>query len=171
MYRGEAYKPSNTGRLIADVVKDNKAFLWNRTQPDINLLELLQSPEYSPILIFPHEYAEDERCISHPHDIPAIRHGKIPLFVLLDGTWREARKMFNSSYFSTLPVLGIQPKTPSSYLMRDAAHLHQLCTAEVGIVALQLAGDHAASEALQEYFFLFCKKYMALKPHLLDKIR
>lgn len=171
MYRGEAYKPSNTGRLIADVVTDNRAFLWDRTQPDKNLLDLLQNPVYSPILIFPHEYAEAERCIHHPNEIPSIRSGKIPLFVLLDGTWREARKMFKSSYLSTLPVLGIQPAMPSSYLMRDAAHLYQLCTAEVGIAALKLAGDSAAAQALQDYFSLFCKNYMVLKPHLSDKVR
>ena len=31
MYKGEYYKPTNTGRLIADVIADNHAFLWHRS--------------------------------------------------------------------------------------------------------------------------------------------
>ena len=43
MYKGEYYKPTNTGRLIADVVKDNHAFLWKRTEPEEALLALLRN--------------------------------------------------------------------------------------------------------------------------------
>jgi DTW domain-containing protein len=171
LYKGEAYKPSNTGRLIADVIVDNHAFLWSRTQPDSRLLALLNDEQYAPIIIFPHQYAEAARCIHYPNEVPTVRSGKKPLFIMLDGTWREAKKMFKSPYLSTLPVLGVQPEKASTYLLREAAHLHQLCTVEVGIEVLRLAGDNALAEALAEYFGVFCKNYMVLKPHLLEKIR
>lgn len=171
MYPGESYKPSNTGRLIADVVADSHAFRWQRLEAQPALQALLQDGRYAPMLVFPHKYVAPERCISSPSDLPAVQSGKIPLFVMLDGTWREARKMFNSVYLASLPVLGIQPEQASGYLMRDAAHLHQLCTAEVGVEVLKLAGDVAAAQALAGYFSVFCRHYAVIKPHLLQKSR
>lgn len=166
MYTGECYKPSNTGRLIADVAADSYAFVWDRTQPDPTLLQLLQREDLAPVVVFPHEYASAERCISTiPLELQA--GSKKPLFIMLDGTWREAKKMFSKSpYLDHFPVLGINPTVASGYVLREAAHLHQLCTAEVGIEVLQLAGDEQAAKDLKQYFQLFRRRYMAGKPHL-----
>ena len=167
MYHGEVFKPSNTGRLIADVVADNHAFQWDRTRHDPQLLALLADPRYQPIVIFPHQYAEPECCIDAPAQLPAVADGtKIPLFVFLDGTWREAKKMFRSSYLQGLPVLGIQPQQASAYQLREAAHLHQLCTAEVAVEVLTLAGDTDAAAALQTYFDLFRERYLLGKANI-----
>jgi DTW domain-containing protein len=166
MYTGECYKPSNTGRIIADVISDNHAFVWDRTQPDAAMLALLQDSRYAPIVVFPQQYAEAERCIDSPLQLTTVQQGKIPLFIMLDGTWREAKKMFKSPYLATLPVLGIQPQQASTYALREAAHLHQLCTAEVAIEILKLAQDTAAAQALQQYFDVFRRAYIAGKPHL-----
>ncbi|WP_430460119.1 tRNA-uridine aminocarboxypropyltransferase [Thalassolituus sp. LLYu03] len=165
MYHGEVFKPSNTGRLIADVIADNHAFQWERTVHDPALLALLADERYAPIVVFPHQYAEPGHCIHTPAELVAVNNdGKIPLFVLLDGTWREAKKMFfKSPYLQNLPVLGIQPEEASSYRLREAYHLHQLCTAEVFIEVLRLAGDEAASGALAGYFDLFRERYLAGK--------
>lgn len=171
MYRGESRKPSNTGRLIADVVADHHAFLWHRTEHDSALLSLLQNPCYAPILVFPQEYAEPARCIRSPQELPSVSAGRTPLFILLDGTWREAKKIFKSPYLATLPVLGIQPERASTYLMRDAAHSHQLCTAEVAIEALRLAQENTAADALADYFRLFCHNYARVRPQLHEKPR
>lgn len=166
MYKNEYYKPTNTGKLIADVIPDNHAFRWDRVAPDPALIELLENPKYVPILVFPQEYAEAKRCIQSPKDLIAIQQGKIPLFVMLDGTWREASKMFKSPSLATLPVLGIQPEKASSYQLREAAHVHQLCTAEVAIEVLKMTEDNHAAEALAEYFHQFKKAYIAGKAHL-----
>jgi hypothetical protein len=166
MYKNEYYKPTNTGKLIADVIPDNYAFKWDRVAPDPALIELLHNPKYAPILVFPQQYAEAHRCINTPKDLSAIQQGKIPLFVMLDGTWREANKMFKSPSFANLPVLGIQPEKASSYQLREAAHIHQLCTAEVAIEVLKMADDEHAAAALGEYFQQFRKAYIAGKPHL-----
>lgn len=166
MYTGECYKPSNTGRLIADVAAESYAFVWDRTQPDPALLQLLQRQDLAPVVVFPHEYASAERCISAV--APELHSGsKKPLFIMLDGTWREAKKMFSKSpYLDQFPVLGINPTVASGYKLREAAHLHQLCTAEVGIEVLKLAGDEQAAADLTQYFQLFRRQYMAGKPHL-----
>jgi hypothetical protein len=171
VYKGEAYKPSNTGRLVADVMVDNHAFLWHRTQPDAQLLALLVDEQYVPIVVFPHQYAESARCIDTLDVATPLALGKKWLFVLLDGTWQEAKKMFKSDYLASLPVLGFQPKQRSRYFLRDAAHLHQLCTAEVAIEVLRLSGDNTSAEVLANYFTIFCQNYMVIKPYLLDKQR
>jgi DTW domain-containing protein YfiP len=166
MYWGEAFKPSNTGRLVADVMHDNHAFLWDRTQPDPALLSLLQDPRYEPVLVFPHQYAMPERCVDTVAALPGIRAGKTPLYVMLDGTWREAKKMFKSPCFNTLPVLGVIPLSASRYQLREAAHKHQLCTAEVAIMILELGGEAYAAGLLAQYFELFRRQYIAGKPHM-----
>ena len=166
LYYGEAFKPTNTGRLIADVVRDNHAFVWDRTRPDPALLSLLTDSRYAPILVFPRQYAEEARCIDSPNDLPEIQAGRAPLYVMLDGTWREAKKMFRSEYLRALPVLGIDPEVASNYQLREAAHKHQLCTAEVAAMILALGGDHAAAQALTDYFAVFRRNYIAGKPHM-----
>lgn len=166
MYTGECYKPSNTGRLICDVIADNHAFVWDRTQPNPALLALLTDSRYAPVLVFPQQYAAPERCLQDDQQLALATSGKIPLFVMLDGTWREAKKMFKSPYLAQLPVLGIQPEQASRYALREAAHLHQLCTAEVAIEVLVMAGETNAAKRLAEYFSQFRRAYLVGKPHL-----
>lgn len=168
MYTGECYKPTNTGRLICDIAADSYAFVWDRTQPDPALLALLTDNRYAPVVIFPQQYATPERCLSDAAALSQATLGKIPLFVMLDGTWREAKKMFRSSYLNALPVLGIQPAQASDYVLREAAHLHQLCTAEVAIEVLKMAQEPAAAESLSAYFKVFRQAYIKGKPHLIN---
>lgn len=162
MYDSEPLKPSNTGRLIADVLPGSThAFLWSRTEPDPALLALLDDPAYQPFLIFPDCEKAPERVVSQASWDPAKR----PLFVLLDGTWREARRMANKSpYLDRFPVLAVQPEQLSTYGMRVAAHDQHLCTAEVAACVLESSGFVAEGQALQRWFNLFSQRYLAGKP-------
>ena len=91
---------------------------------------------------------------------------KRPLYVLLDGTWTEARKMFRKSpYLDKFPVISVQPETLSAYRLRVAAHDNHLCTAEVATCLLQQQGDLVASETLQQWFMIFRERYLKMKPH------
>jgi len=88
---------------------------------------------------------------------------------MLDGTWREARKMFRKSeYLQTFPVLGVKPEAQSDYKLREAAHGYQLCTAEVGVEVLKVAGEQQAAATLAHYFNVFRHHYVKGKPHLTD---
>lgn len=166
MYWGEPFKPSNTGRLIADVARDNYAFLWDRTRPDEALLTLLMNPRYRPIVVFPHQYAEPERCIHTLQELPPTEPPRTPLYIMLDGTWREAKKMFKSPYLATLPVIGVDPQEKSLYQLREAVHKHQLCTAEVAAMVLANNGEQEMASALEGYFEVFRRRYIAGKPHM-----
>ncbi len=96
MHDVEALKPSNTGWLIADVLADTSAFGWSRVVVDAALPVLLNDPQWQPYLVFPGEYVAAERVVSEVQPAP----GKRPLFVLLDATWSEARKMFRKAPIS-----------------------------------------------------------------------
>jgi len=166
-YQGEVFKPSNTGRLVADVVADNYAFQWARTEHNVELISLIENPQYLPIVIFPHEYARSRKCIDKPSELKAETIGRKPLFIMLDGTWREAKKMFRSEYLHDLPVLGIRPDYASDYQLRESAHSHQLCTAEVAIEVLRLNEDTKAAEALSCYFKIFRERYLAGRANII----
>lgn len=157
MYHNESFKPSNTGRLIAEIIPNNFAFKWDRTEPDEALLSLISDPQYQPMVVFPAEDVEEGRAVTQVN----IQSGKKPLFIFLDGTWREAKKMIRKSpYLDELPVLSITAEKLSDYRLRVAPHAHQLGTAEVGILVLALAGEVDAAEKLEEHFIKFRDAYL-----------
>ena len=149
LYWGEAFKPTNTGRLVADVIHDNHAFLWDRTRPDPALLALLTDPRYEPVLVFPTQYAEPERCIESPAELPGIAAGKTPLYVMLDGTWREAKKMFRSAYLAPLPVLGLNPEAGSRYQLREAVDKASSTLADLKQRSPDKIEDYITDEAVR----------------------
>lgn len=157
MSHNESFKPSNTGRLIAEIVPDNYAFRWHRTEPDPALLELLENPAYQPILVFPAEEADGRTVIEKVEPMA----GKKPLFIFLDGTWREAKRMFRRSpYLDSFPVLSVTPKALSDYRLRVAPFENQLGTVEVATIVLAENGETQAAENLQAHFVDFRTAYL-----------
>jgi len=168
----EALKPSNTGWLIADVVADTWAFGWARTAVDPALLALLADPQWQPYVVFPGEYVAPERVVAGL--APAENHdagqGKRPLFILLDGTWSEARKMLRKSpYLDRLPVLSLHPDQVSNYRLRRSSNERHFCTSEVAALCLALAGETLAADALSDWLDVFTNHYLSIKrQRLLD---
>ena len=159
----EPLKPSNTGWLIADVVADTFAFGWARTEVAPDLLTLLADPQWQPYVVFPSEFAEAYRVV---HDVPS-HTSKRPLFILLDGTWDEARKMFRKSpYLQRFPVLSLHPDHLSRYQLRRAQSEAHFCTAEVGAMCLDLAHDTHAAQALNAYLDVYTQHYLKAKQQL-----
>lgn len=160
MHDVEALKPSNTGWLIADVLADTTAFAWSRVEVDAALPLLLDDPQWQPYLVFPGEFVAPQRVVNEVLPAP----GKRPLFVLLDATWSEARKMFRKSpYLDSLPVLSLQPEQLSRYRLRRSKRDDHFCTAEVAALCLELAGDQRAADGLNAYLDVFSQHYLAAK--------
>ncbi len=159
----EPLKPSNTGWLIADVVADTYAFGWARTEVHPDLLALLADPQWQPYVVFPGEFVAPERVVTQV----ATAEGKRSLFVLLDATWPEARKMFRKSpYLNHLPVLSLQPEQLSRYHLRRSTRMDHFCTSEVGALCLELAGELQAAQALDAYLDVFTHHYLQAKHQL-----
>ncbi|MCV0437097.1 MAG: DTW domain-containing protein [Hydrogenophaga sp.] len=165
----EALKPSNTGWLVADVVADTWAFGWSRTAVDPGLPALLADPQWQPCLVFPGEFVSPQRVVTSLEPMLASTGaqggGRKPLFVLLDGTWSEARKMFRKSpYLDHLPVLSLQPdQVVSNYRLRRSARDNHFCTSEVAAMCLALAGETRAAEALAAWLDVFTAHYLSAR--------
>jgi hypothetical protein len=165
----ETLKPSNTGWLVADVVADTFAFGWARTDTDPALLALLSDPQWQPCVVFPGQYAAPERVV---HTVPQAEtfpdgSGKRPLFILLDGTWAEARKMFGRSpCLAHLPVLSLQPDLASQYKLRRSRRDDHFCTSEVAALCLGLAGERLAEQTLEAYLDVFTHHYLQARNQL-----
>jgi len=176
----EPLKPTNTGWLIADVVTDTFAFGWARTEVDPTLLALLADPQWQPYVVFPGEFVDSARVVTTlletsnglPGQVgadavnPSIAP-KRPLFVLLDATWPEARKMFRKSpYLNGFPVLSLQSEQLSRYRLRRSTREDHFCTSEVAALCLELAGETLAAQTLEAYLDVFTTRYLRSKQQL-----
>lgn len=176
----EPLKPSNTGWLIADLVADTFAYGWARTRVDPALPALLADPRWQPYLVFPGEYVAPERVVhavvqavvppadhtasADPAEPTEAAAGRRPLFVLLDATWAEARKMFRKSpCLDHLPVLSLAPDQVSRYQLRRSHRGDHFCTSEVAALCLGLAGDTMAQEALEAWLDVFTHHYLSAR--------
>jgi len=184
----EPLKPSNTGWLIADVVVDTFAFGWARTSTDPALLALLADPQWQPYVVFPGEFVAPQRVVTAllPPEVAAKTIAtattttatatatagqagapRRPLFVLLDATWPEARKMLRKSPFlNHLPVLSLQSGQLSRYLLRRSTRDDHFCTCEVAALCLELTGDAHAAQTLEAYLDVFTSHYLQAKRQL-----
>ena len=163
----EPLKPSNTGWLVADVVADTFAFGWARTETDPALLALLADPQWQPYVVFPGEFVRPERVVHTVAQQANSPSGKRPLFILLDATWAEARKMFRKSpYLDGLPVLSLHPAQISRYQLRRSRRDDHFCTSEVAALCLELAGDAPAAQTLEAYLDVYTHHYLQAKQQL-----
>jgi DTW domain-containing protein YfiP len=90
-----------------------------------------------------------------------------PLFILLDATWPEARKMFRKSpYLNHLAVLSLQSEQLSRYRLRRSQHDSHFCTSEVAALCLELAGEPHAAQTLEAYLDVFTDHYLLAKQQL-----
>jgi len=170
MYDTEVLKPSNTGKLIADLVPDTYAFLWSRTEENVALQAILDDEQWQPFVVFPQAYAEDNREV---HNTKVIcSPNKRPLFIMLDGSWREAKKMFRKSpYLNKFPLVSFDPKLSkktfnyspvgddSRYTVRKTELEHQFSTAEVAARVFDMMGEHENATLLDLWFDVFNYQY------------
>ncbi len=169
MSDNEILKPSNTGRLIADVVKETYGFEWSRTEPNEDMLAILADEKYQPVIIFPEEYVENANRLvtSFKQSTSLFNAKKKPLLIFLDGSWREARKMFRKSpYLENLPVFSVNPRVVSQYIMRKSENENHLATAEVASLVIGEAGEPNVANVLASWFDVFNEGYMLSKTRI-----
>ncbi|MBU3190102.1 DTW domain-containing protein [Clostridium bowmanii] len=154
----ELYRPSNTARLL-ELVNPNSTeiFLWERTKTPETLISNLNNEIYEPFLLFPIENNENKsRKVKYKNT------RKIPAFIIIDGTWKEARKIFRrSAYLEKLPIISLEPNFKSNYDLRRGVVDGNLCTIEVAMEALKINGEIESSQVINEFFNLFLKSYKA----------
>jgi len=154
----EFYRPSNTARLLKLINPDStEIFLWERTKRPEQLIKNISRGEYATFVVFPAETEELEK-----RKIEFKPTEKIPAFIILDGTWKEARRIFRKSDFlKDLPIVSLEPSYESNYNLRRGAAEGNLCTIEAAIEILKMNGERFSSQVMDEYYKLFLKSYKA----------
>jgi len=142
----ELEKPSNTGRLVVEVLgRGAEQIRWERTRPPLRLVEEIEAGGVA--LIYPGPANEEGG------DLAGIRQ-----VILIDGTWHEARKIHQKSpYLLKARRISLKPAAQSVYNLRKNQKESGLCTAECVIEILANSGNREDAERLRERFLAFIK--------------
>lgn len=154
----EFYRASNTARLLKLVnPHSTEIFLWERTKKPEKLIENINNERYETYLLFP---VEDEQV--QCRKVEYKNTGKIPAFILIDGTWKEARKILRKSdYLNKLPRISLEPNFKSQYDLRRGAAEGNLCTIEAAAEVLRINKEIENSQFIDEFYKLFLRSYKA----------
>jgi DTW domain-containing protein YfiP len=140
-------KRSNTGRVVLDVLGNAaEQICWDRMNPPAGLLEEIAAGGVA--LVYPGAADENDSTISD-----------ITRFILIDGTWHEARKIHQRSpYLQKVRRVNLVPTGKSRYNLRKNQKDACLCTAECVIEILRSTDNDAAADQLEERFLAFIRQ-------------
>lgn len=140
----EKLNPKNTATLLKLSLK-NSQLIYGKNFDDF-LGELLQSKNYA--LVFPDHKSDKSQSIV------IEKNKKIEGLILIDGTWKKARKIYyESQILQNLPKIYIE-NIPNQYIIRKSPELNALSTYEAGVLALKLIGEEN-TEPLMDKFKTF----------------
>jgi len=148
----EFQKRSNTGRVVLDVLGSAaEQIRWDRQNPPASLLKEIEAGGVA--LVYPGSADEND------DDLTGIRH-----FIIIDGTWHEARKIHQRSpYLRNIRRVCLKPAAKSVYNLRKNQKEACLCTAECVIEILRNKGKTEEAEQLQKSFLAFIRPLGAMR--------
>lgn len=122
-------------------------------------VRLLRGEVFDPALAMP------GTTLLYPGDGAARAAGQVKRVILLDGSWRQSRRLLAANpWLAPLPRLSL-PLLPSRYAIRVAHRPGQLSTLEAGLHALALLeGGPAPFEPLWAAFDQFVAASLARRP-------
>lgn len=121
---------------------------------ELDYLEIIPWKRKEPAPLFDNIDAE-KTVLIYPgkSENPSIDLNSIENFILIDGTWQEARKVYNRSpYLRAYKEYEFKNSSPSIYNLRR--NQIGLCTAESVIELLKLLGREEDSKRLYDAFIL-----------------
>jgi len=144
----ELSKKTNTGALVAQALGKNcRVIPWHRITPDAELLQEITTS--SVALLYP---GEDSDELNDKTDFAN--------YIILDGTWQQAQKMYNQSpYLKALPKIHIRPTAASIFTLRRNQKSGGLSTAECAAEILKHGGLSAQAQQLHTKLIKFIDKY------------
>jgi DTW domain-containing protein YfiP len=147
-HQRELNKPTNTGKLVAEVLNhESRILVWERKKPNEELLQQIENTRVA--LIYP---SDDSDLVSNNEQFDG--------YIVLDATWQEAQKMVNQSpYLKRLPKLQIEASAESIYNLRRNQKHNGLCTAECVIELLKAKNLNNKAEQLQSRLVEFLADY------------
>ena len=140
-------KRSNTGQLVLDVLGERaEQVRWDRMNPPEKLLQEIESG--SVALVYPGPVYDGDDNLQG-----------IERFILIDGTWQEARRIHQRSpYLHNVRRVNLVPGGASRYNLRKNQKQACLCTAECVVQVLRDTGHLDEATELEERFLAFIKQ-------------
>ena len=154
----EQFRPSNTGRLLEMVMPNaTRSFVWHRLFEPLALMALIESDVYDLYLLFP-----TDESPTYVTQIPEMSLAKKRAYILIDTTWKEARRILRlSPYLIGLQKVSFSEDVQSDYNFRRGAEKGQLCTYEASIEVLKSIGEEGLAKVGKENFDLYLKALKA----------
>jgi len=143
----ELHRATNTGAIALESANEVvERVLWERVNPNKDLTRLIENNE--AVLLY--SKAESSSAVSKP-TIEEYEN-----IIIIDGTWQEAKKIFNqSSYLKNAPQFTLKTANASLYNLRANQPKGGLCTVECIIEVLRLKGQHKVAAELSLKFEQF----------------
>ena len=143
----ELHRATNTGSLALESANEIvERILWERVNPNKNLTRLIENNE--AVLLY--SKAESSSAVSR------LTIEEYENIIIIDGTWQEAKKIFNqSSYLKNAPQFTLKTANASLYNLRANQPKGGLCTVECIIEVLRLKGQHKVAAELSLKFEKF----------------
>ncbi len=159
-HENELHRDTNTGKWLQASLAHCSIHIWQRKSMPISLNELIEREQLTPFLLFPDEESITVESITEAKNSTNIK----PLFVVLDATWQEAKKMARKSHWlADWPKVSLEPKNTSQYTLRRNQDSGHLCTLEVGSEILAVLGHSEDAQQLNAFFDYYLKAYQADK--------
>jgi DTW domain-containing protein len=155
----ELQKKTNTAKLVLEQDESCLFSIWARKEPDLRLIEMINSGDFRPVVLFDQTFiGEDQEALNTiESDVgnpsKSTSHSSLQnkpyLFILLDGTWQQCRKMLRKSpYLLDIPMLQLNCEHKSSYTLRRNQREVGLCTAETAIELYKQASNQLKNQTL-----------------------
>lgn len=127
----ETKHPLNTVRIMKKSFNEMTVLVGEDFTSDLKLNTLLCDPNNNVALLYP----KDDSTLLETNS----RKEKISHLILIDGTWRKAKKIFLlSKNLQTLPSIKLAPIDESNYRIRKAPSESALSTLEAATEALRI---------------------------------
>jgi hypothetical protein len=158
----EVHRPSATAKLVTLAVPSVRLFVKDEVEQEHELERLVRAPGSTTYLVFPDPSAP------RPAEAAArslAEDGRPAAFLLLDGSWRQARRMRRRRpYLRELPLASLQPEAVSAYFIRRQSAPENLSTLEAAALLLgELEGEPEKFRHLVELQELMVTRILGLR--------
>ena len=143
----ETKHPLNTAKLLTKSFFNISIFRGEDFSKLSELHQLLEQYKHNQALLFPSPSAL-QLTNTHNHSEKKINH-----LVLIDGSWKKAKKIFYTNLFlQRLPTLFLKVEESGQYILRKSNVEGSLSTLEATIIALKNIEPNCETESLKIAF-------------------
>ena len=159
-HENELQRDTNTGKLLQQTLSNCRSYVWQRKSAPTDLMAMINDDAIQALLLFPSEQSIEVSEVTKDYPVESRKL----LFIVLDATWQEAKKMMNKSpWLKDIPQVHLTPNLDSAYTLRRNQDSGHLCTCEVGSLLLSQLGETEQAQQLNQYFHHYLKVFQADK--------